>query len=188
MRDIPRYRYATIVVDPPSRFATWSGKGRGRSAERHYRTMSDDELAALPIWQLAQDDAFLFFWTSGPYLERHLRIMRNWGFTFSTLALIWVKLDAQGKPSLGLGYLTRSGGELLLAARKGHPKRLAANVAQVLLSSRLRHSEKPQEALERIERLCSGPYLELFARSARSGWDSFGDEVSESAEATPVSP
>ena len=169
---LPRRHFRALVVDPPWQFATWSARGRGRSAENHYATLSDIELEALPIAELALPDAVLFLWSSGPVLERSLRLLAAWGFGYRTIGFVWVK-----KPGLGLGYWTRAQSELVLLAVRGKPKRVAFDVPQVVQAPRLAHSAKPEAVQDGIERLVDGPYLELFARRQRPCWTCWGDEL-----------
>jgi N6-adenosine-specific RNA methylase IME4 len=78
---------------------------------------------------------------------------------------------------VGLGYWTRSNSEVCLLATRGKPKRINADVRQGIIAPRREHSRKPDCVHERIERLVAGPYLELFARQRRPGWDCWGNEV-----------
>jgi N6-adenosine-specific RNA methylase IME4 len=165
--------YGAILADPPWQFKTWSDKGRGRSAERHYRTMTDGDLARMPVASIAKRDALLFLWTSGPALIRSINLIQAWGFTYSTTVFVW------DKDRTGLGYWTRSNCELVLLGKRGTPKRNAKDVLQLVRARRGAHSVKPTEVSRRIERLCDGPYLELFARRERKGWDVWGDEVEQ---------
>ena len=77
----------------------------------------------------------------------------------------------------GLGYWTRSNPEMCLLATKGKPSRLSKSVRQLIHSPRREHSRKPDEIYDRIEQLLPGPYVELFARRERKGWDSWGNEL-----------
>jgi N6-adenosine-specific RNA methylase IME4 len=45
-----------------------------------------------------------------------------------------------------------------------------------VVAPRREHSRKPELVHERIERLVAGPYLEMFARASRPGWDGWGDQ------------
>lgn len=168
---LPRRHFRALVVDPPWQFATWSARGKGRSAENHYGTLSDIDLALLPIGELAADDAVLFLWTSGPVLLRSLALLAAWGFGYRTIGFVWTK------PGLGLGYWTRAQSELVLLGVRGKPKRLAFDVPQVIEAKRMAHSAKPEAVQDRIERLVDGPYLELFARRQRPSWTCWGDEA-----------
>lgn len=170
--------YGVIYADPPWIFETWSHRGRGRSAERHYRTMTDADLSRMPVSSIAKKDALLFLWTSGPVLIRSINLLKCWGFNYSTVVFVWDKV------STGLGYWTRSGAEFVLLGKRGAPKRNAKDVLQLVKAQRTAHSVKPVEVARRIERLCDGPYLELFARRERKGWDVWGDEVEQKHAAT----
>jgi N6-adenosine-specific RNA methylase IME4 len=50
-------------------------------------------------------------------------------------------------------------------------------VHQVVIAPVGAHSEKPDEAYNRIRRLYPGPFLELFGRKRRDGWTVWGNEV-----------
>ena len=85
--------------------------------------------------------------------------------------------DEEPIPATGMGYWTRSNAELCLLATRGNPMRMNADVNQIVMTPRLAHSEKPDEVYDRIRRLVSGPYLEMFARKEREGWDAWGNEA-----------
>ena len=167
-------RYGAILADPPWSFDTWGEDGSGRGAENHYPVMSLAGLEALPVGDLAADDCALFMWTLPNKLMDAFCLMRAWGFELRTSAFVWVK---EGNP--GLGYWTRKRTETCFLAVRGAPRRLDAGVDEVIAAPRGRHSEKPAEQYERIERLVAGPYLELFARGVRPGWDSWGNQVGD---------
>jgi N6-adenosine-specific RNA methylase IME4 len=181
-------RFPVIVPDPPWTFETYSGKGKQRSAERHYDCMSLDDIKALPIADLAADDCALLLWCVCPDLPGAIDVIRAWGFEFTTKAFTWIKttknaeavtLDGDGL-NWGMGYYTRSNSEDILLATRGNPLRLAKDVHQVVMAPVAEHSRKPDEIYKRIERLYAGPYLELFARAERPGWTTWGNEVAES--------
>ena len=173
-----------IYADPPWRFATYSEKGKGRSAEAHYDCMSLDEIKALPVAAWAAPDAVLLMWATDPFLARSLDVLAAWGFTYKTVGFYWVKLKRNG-PSLlvtardffvGMGFWTRANPEPCLLATRGKPRRVDQGVEKLIVAPRREHSRKPDEVYERIERLVEGPYLELFARASRPGWDTLGDQ------------
>ena len=174
---LPRGYYRAILADPPSPFLTRSQKGKGRSADRHYQTMSWLDIGTLPVEELAAPSCALFLWATWPTLPQALRLIEVWGFEYKTCAFDWIKINKDGRPRFGLGYWTRSNTEPCLLATRGHPKRLNADVSQVIVTQRREHSRKPDQVRSKIERLVAGPYLELFARSRRDGWDEWGDEV-----------
>jgi N6-adenosine-specific RNA methylase IME4 len=171
-------KYKAILADPPWRFATYSAKGKGRSAEAHYDCMSLDEIEGLPVRDWAAPDCMLFLWTTDPLLPAALGVIEAWGFTYKTTGFVWAKTTTDGASfPIGTGYYTRSNPEICLLATVGSPKRLSRSVRKLIVSPRREHSRKPDETYERIEALCEGPYLELFARFPRPGWDGFGLEL-----------
>jgi N6-adenosine-specific RNA methylase IME4 len=177
----PPKHYKVIYADPPWTFATYSRKGKGRSAEAYYDCMSLADIKALPVAEWAADDCVLLMWTTDPLLEKAFEVIRAWGFTYKTVGFYWAKLkkggpSPTGQPSFftGLGFWTRANPETCLLATRGKPHRRAANVNKLVVSPRREHSRKPDEVYERIEALCEGPYLEMFARFSRQGWDYWG--------------
>jgi N6-adenosine-specific RNA methylase IME4 len=182
------YRAAVIYADVPLAYAVYSGEDKMRSAERHYDTMTRDELKATgPVVRaLAAKDCSLLYWTSGPQMKNALDIVAAWGFDYKTIAFTWVKttrsakritLDGNGL-HWGTGYYTRTNAELCLIATRGSPTRLVNDVHQVVVAPVGGHSEKPEEVRRRIEHLYAGPYLELFARAPVKGWTTWGNEIS----------
>jgi N6-adenosine-specific RNA methylase IME4 len=183
--DLPRKHYGAILVDPPTRYETWSEKGKGRSADNHYPTMTDEDLRALPMDGLAARDCALFMWATWPKLKHDLVTMEAWGFDYRTCGFDWAKADATQlemfqddiEGVMGNGYWTRSNTEFCLLGVRGEPKRLDAGVRMAIIEPRREHSRKPDCVYGRIERLVAGPYLELFARQRRPGWDYWGNET-----------
>ena len=192
--DLPRGHYGAVLADPPWRFRVWSGtevvQARGskstyKPASVHYQTMTKEEIAALPVNDLCADDAVLFLWTSWPILLDALAIIEAWGFTYKTCGFDWMKAHTQqidifrddADASMGMGYWTRANSEPCLLATRGKPKRINADVRQGIIAPRREHSRKPDGIHERIERLVAGPYVELFARQRRPGWDAWGNQI-----------
>lgn len=173
-------KYSVIYADPPWSFDVWSGEGKDRSAENHYPTMTQGEIEALPVADLAADDCALFMWAVMPQLPEALRVIEAWGFDYKTCAFVWVKQTKdEERFATGMGYWTRANAEVCLLATKGSPARLNADVHQVVATPRMEHSRKPDEVATRIERLVPGPYIELFARRPRDGWDLWGNQSGE---------
>jgi len=174
-------KYAVIYADPPWQFYTWSAKGTGRSAVSHYRCADVEALAALPVGDFAAHDSVLLLWAPDPLLPRALDLIRAWGFEYKTVGFYWVKLNASAKHEAdfftGLGYWTRANPEQCLLATRGKPTRKAKDVRRLAVERRREHSRKPDCIRDRIERLVDGPYLELFARETKKGWDCWGDQV-----------
>ena len=172
-------KYQVIYADPPWRFATYSPKGKERSAEKHYPTMTAKAISDLPVNTLAGDDCTLFLWVTMPCLLDGLAVMKAWGFQYKTVAFVWVKRNRKAETLFwGMGYWTRSNVEICLLGTKGHPSRVSASVHQVIISPVEEHSKKPNEVRERIVKLMGDvPRIEFFARQKTSGWDVWGNEV-----------
>lgn len=193
--DLPADHFGAILADPPWHFrartalqvGNWTSR---RDAEKHYAVMGMEDIKALPVKGLAAKDAHLFLWTTGPCLRQAFEVIEAWGFRYSAVGFTWVKLKkshnanqlrvlptAEHDLHVGLGLTTRKNAEFCLLGRRGNAKRLAKNIREIILSPVREHSRKPDEAADRIERYCAGPYLELFARSTRPGWQSWGNQT-----------
>lgn len=179
MIPFPNKKYSVIYADPPWRYKVYSKKGLGRSAESHYPTMDIEDICALPVESLADRNCALFLWVTLPCLKEGLRALEQWGFTYKTVAFVWIKQNKKADSLFwGMGYWTRSNAELCILATKGNPKRLSASVHQVIMSHIERHSKKPDEIRKRIVDLMGDlPRIELFARNTTPGWDVWGNEV-----------
>lgn len=147
----------------------------GRSPR--YKTMSLDDIKAMPVGSLAADHCALFLWVTDPFLPHGFEVMRSWGFEYKTVAFHWAKTNQDGSYFAGCGYWTRANPEVCLLGTKGSPSRDSKSVRRLVVTQRLAHSQKPAEVYEAIARLCPGPYLDLFAREERPNWTSWGDEV-----------
>lgn len=174
-------KYGVIYADPPWSFRNWSAKGTGRNAISHYDCLDFEALAKLPVSELAADDCALFLWAVDPLLPKAFELINAWGFEFKTVGFYWVKLNAAAKSEssyfTGLGYWTRANPEQCLLATRGKPSRRAKDVRKLVVDRRREHSRKPDGVRERIEKLVAGPYLELFARETKRGWDCWGNEA-----------
>jgi N6-adenosine-specific RNA methylase IME4 len=194
---LPRNHYGAILADPPWHWKPWGvpvwngeyrkdgSKIKSPPRKLDYPTMTSEEIASLQVKDVAADDCVLFIWSIWSLLPNALRIISDWGFTYKTCAFDWVKahvgqLDIfrdDADAHMGMGYWTRANSEPCLLATRGKPKRLNADVRQGIIEPRREHSRKPDCVHERIERLVAGPYLELFARQRRPGWDCWGNET-----------
>lgn len=180
--------YGCILADPAWSWVSYAGKGSAphRTDEDPYEVMSLDEMKALPVADLAADDCVLIMWVIGSHLDQAIELGRHWGFTYKSDAFVWVKTgknDPAVRP-ISMGKWVRKQVEYSLLFSRGKPSRLDAGVRQlietgdnVIYAPKRRHSEKPDEQYERIERLCGGPYVELFSRKSREGWDAWGNEA-----------
>lgn len=181
--------YPVIIADPPWHFQTRSDAGQGRAPSQHYKTRALDAIMADPVRDLAMPDCHLFLWTTGPMLVAgtHLDVIRAWGFKPSSMAFVWLKTNDPDSIRyadtweqvffMGGGLTTRQNAEFVVLARIGAPKRMAADVRQVIVTRRWEHSRKPAEARRRIERYTGAKGVELYCRSSGEGWDVWGDEV-----------
>ena len=180
-----RRKYRVVYADPPWLFRNRSRKGEARNALAHYDCLDFPALAALPVPELAADDCVLLLWAVDPLLDQAFDLIRAWGFVYKTVGFTWVKTNArrdEARPDddgffTGLGYWTRANPEQCLLATRGAPRRRARDVKRLVVEPRREHSRKPDTVRKRIERLVEGPYVELFAREARPGWDAWGSEL-----------
>lgn len=197
---LPRRHFRCIMADPAWYFrshAPVENPHVSRLPDRHYETMSIEQIAALPVKDLAHPDGcHLFMWTTGPHLPRAFDVMKAWGFRYSGIGFTWIKLKKTHDPNqlrvipaidaelhVGLGYTTRKNAEFCLLGRRGNARRVAKDVREVILAPVREHSRKPDEAFDRARRYCAGPYLELFSREDRAGWTSWGNETGKFSEA-----
>ena len=169
-------KYPIIYADPPWRYSAKKVQG---AAENHYPTMSIDELCALPVESLEAKDCLLFLWATFPMLPEALRLIKAWGFSFKTVAFVWLKQNRKSPTWFyGLGRWTRGNAEICLLAKRGNPKRHSASVHQFIISPIEQHSKKPDVTRDKIVELAGDlPRVELFARQKIPGWDVWGNEV-----------
>lgn len=141
--------------------------------------MSIEELCALPVERLAEKDCLLFLWATFPQLPEALQLIKAWGFTFKTVAFVWLKRNKKSPTWFyGLGYWTRGNAEICLLAKRGKPKRRSAGVHQFIISPVEEHSKKPDVTRDKIVELAGDlSRVELFARQKTPGWDVWGNEV-----------
>lgn len=171
--------YAAILADPPWQFQNRTGK----VAPEHrrllrYPTMELKEIIDLPVSKVAAAKSHLYLWVPNALLLEGLKVMEAWGFTYKT-NIVWYKVRKDGGPDgRGVGFYFRNVTELLLFGVKGSMRTLQPGRTQVnLFPTRKReHSRKPDEVFDIVESCSPGPYLELFARFARPGWDQWGNE------------
>ena len=166
-------KWRTIVVDPPwhvGRGPEWSSNGASRKLV--YPTMEMAEIEELPLGDWAEKDAHLYVWLINAYIEDAYALVRGWGFKPSTL-LTWCK-PSNG---IGLGGTFSLTTEYVLFARRGKLKALQRFDTTWWQWPRSRHSEKPQAFYDLVETMSPGPYIDVFARKQRMGWDVAGNEV-----------
>ncbi len=172
----PRGGYRVLLIDPPW---AYSNKRTRSAAAKNYPTMSLDQIAELPVGEIAAPDAALFLWTTWPFMDDAIGIGQEWGFEYKTAAFVWAKRNTvSNTPFFGMGNWTRANTEACLLFTRGTVRRASAAVPQFLWSPVLRHSEKPPIIRDRIVQLCGDvKRVELFSRHKVKGWDRFGNEV-----------
>lgn len=171
-----------VTLDPP-----WMERGGGkikRGADRHYPLMTTGDIIDTLLWRckpllsVSVEHAACFLWVTNNFLPDGLRVLDAIGFRYVT-ALTWAK------DRIGLGYYFRGQTEHCLFGVRGkwaRPPEWSSTLLDGRLIPRGKHSAKPVELAEMIERRFDGPYLELFAREPRQGWYCWGDELSELTE------
>jgi len=182
--------YRTIVADPPWHYATTlpgfqaSRSRAGRTARRgvQYPTLSVEEICALPVATLACDDAHLYLWTTNSHLEFAPSVARAWGFEPKTI-LVWCKAP---RGFMGFGAFNICT-EYVLFCRRGRlatKQRIDRNWWQWRRGEHQGQSVKPEAFIDLVEQVSPGPYVELFARRHRLGWDVWGDQSANTATLT----
>jgi ParB/RepB/Spo0J family partition protein len=167
-KPLPEGTFNIIYADPPWKYDVDYLRC---SPDEHYQTMSVDEICKINV--PSSDNAVLFLWATNPMLEDALKVMEAWGFKYKT-NMVWVK------DKYGVGFYFRGQHELLLVGVKGdaHPPAESNRFSSVLHAPVQKHSEKPIEVYEIIEKMYpKSRYLELFARKKREGWEVSGNEV-----------
>lgn len=169
---LPNGQYGCLLVDPPWSFRTYANDNVAPArGKQPYSVMSLADIKALPVNDVAAKDCLLFMWTVSHLQAAAFDVAAAWGFQPVSVAFVW------DKGRMGMGYWTRQEVEICHLFKLGRPKRKSKGVRQLIRAPRREHSRKPDEVYERIEALVDGPYLELFARQAWSGWSAWGNET-----------
>lgn len=160
--------FGTIYADPPWQYGNQATRA---ATDRHYKTMTPAELCAMPVGDLAADDAHLHLWTTNAFLRESFDVIAAWGFEYRSV-FVWCK------PQMGIGNYWRVSHEFLMLGVRGDAKQFG-NHEQMsyALIDRTKHSRKPEGVREKIEMVSFGPYLELFGRRPVDGWTVFGNEL-----------
>jgi len=198
-------KYSIIYADPPWKYnsrANHKTRFRG-GACGHYPLMSMDAIRALPIPELGDRTAALLMWCTFPYLADQIKLFDHWGFRYRTQFLTWTKLNKRGhdqpkddpnytpgKPYVlyrdglfhsvffGTGYYAKANPEICLLGMRGQLPTISDMASSVILAPIGEHSQKPDEAYERIEQVFGDvPRIELFARQTAPGWDVLGNQI-----------
>ena len=164
-------RFRTIYVDPPWQYGNQSTRA---ATDRHYDTMSIEELHALPVASLADENAHLHLWTTNGFLREAIDLMPVWGFEFKS-CFVWTK------PSMGIGNYWRVSHEFLLFGLRGTLPFGSRSLMSWATLDRGRHSAKPEAVRQMVEQASPAPRLELFGRRPADGWTVWGNEIARSA-------
>ena len=182
VRDIKNKTYSTILADPPWRFQNRTGKMAPEHKRlNRYPTLLLDEIKEIPVHLVANKNAHLYLWVPNALLNEGLEVMEAWGFKYKS-NLIWHKVRKDGGPDgRGVGFYFRNTTEIILFGTRGHMRTLQPGRTQVniIRTQKQEHSRKPDEQYGLIQNCSPGPYLELFARGKRKGWDVFGNQADE---------
>jgi len=174
-------KYQIIYADPPwayrqkqINFQSYDkGKKYFNDVTEHYETLTNEDIKALKVIELADNDCLLFLWATSPNLDVAIETGKAWGFEYKTVAFVW------DKQRTNYGFYTLSQCELCLVFKRGKiPKRAITNTKQFLSEKLGKHSKKPQEIINRISKMFpTQNKIELFARQKTEGWDVWGNEV-----------
>lgn len=180
---LKQQHYGVILADHPWRFLNRSAAGEAKNPVAHYDCMTLDEIKALPVQLLAADNCALVMWAVAPLLPEALAVMSAYGFTYKT-AGAWAKQSSTGqKWAFGTGYIFRSAAEFYIVGTRGEPRIRSRSVRNLIPAPVREHSRKPDQMHSDIEKLFAGPYVELFARQRRPGWDAWGNQTDRFAAA-----
>ena len=182
MIPFPNKKYNIIYADPAWHFKNYNNAKAQTNPEKHYKTMSMEDIGKLPVGDIADKDCVLLMWCTDPLLHKQIPIVEKWGFTYKTVGFHWVKTNKNKSNNLyfiGTGYWTRANNEICILATKGKPSRKkGANVQRLVVDDRREHSRKPDRIRNDIVQLCGDlPRIELFARQRVDGWDNWGDQI-----------
>jgi N6-adenosine-specific RNA methylase IME4 len=165
-------KFATIMIDPPWDWGDEGDQDQLGRARPDYATMTKEQLLALPLPDLSDDDCHLYLWITNRSLPKGFELMERWGFRYVT-AITWAK------PSFGMGNYFRGQTEHVLFGVKGSQMLKRKDVGTLFNASRgpNGHSSKPAEFYDLVESCSPGPYLEMFSRSDREGWKTWGENA-----------
>jgi N6-adenosine-specific RNA methylase IME4 len=179
---VPTKGYGTILADPPWRFSNRTGKVAPEHKRlNRYDTLSLEEIMEIPVPLVAGEKSHLYLWVPNALLQEGLQVMKAWGFQYKS-NIVWHKIRKDGGPDgRGVGFYFRNTTELILFGIRGKIRTLQPGRSQVniIRTRKQEHSRKPDELYEIIEKCSKGPFLEIFARGKRNGWDVFGNQSEE---------
>jgi N6-adenosine-specific RNA methylase IME4 len=180
IENIHRKHYGTILADPPWQFQNKTGKVAPEHKRlSRYTTLTLQQIKEIPVSVVAAEQSHLYLWVPNALLREGLEVMESWGFKYKT-NIVWHKIRKDGGPDgRGVGFYFRNTTEIVLFGVRGKLRTFSPGRTQVnIIKSRKReHSKKPDELYDIIEQCSRGPYLELFARGKRKGWNQWGNQA-----------
>ena len=87
-------KYNIIYADPPWKYDRNKVQG---AAEKHYSTMTVDDLCKLPVADICDKDAILFMWATFPQLKEALQVIEAWGFKYRPIGFVWLKQNKKSR-------------------------------------------------------------------------------------------
>lgn len=182
LNEIKTGNYGTILADPPWRFTNRTGKVAPEHKRlNRYDTLSLEEIKEIPVSKVAAEQSHLYLWVPNALIPEGLEVMKAWDFKYKT-NIVWHKVRKDGGPDgRGVGFYFRNTTEVVLFGIRGKLRTLQPGRSQVniIKSQKQEHSRKPEKLYEIIENCSPGPYLELFARGGRPGWDVWGNQAED---------
>ena len=187
MIPFPEKKYNIIYADPPWKYVM----GGDKNQSKYYDCMGTNDIGKLPVQNISDENCILFMWVTFPILDVSFKVIKDWGFKYSTCAFVWVKTPKNFQKDQisflpednfasfwGLGYWTRSNAEICLLAKKGSIERKSRSVHQLIYDPIREHSRKPDCTRDKIIQLVGDlPRIELFARQKHDGWDAWGNQI-----------
>lgn len=190
-------QFKTIVADPPWPYND-SCPGEGRGAEEHYDTLTVPQIKSLGqiANKIAAGHSHLYLWCTNKFLASGVagEVVESWGFQPKTI-ITWLKVNEEPdnlpyqrenpveiRERIGMGHYVRNCTEHIVLGTKGNKRTLENDSPNYFLATRSDHSKKPEKSYDLIEYLSEGPYLNMFARDGREGWEAWGKEVEEKEE------
>lgn len=180
MNAFPNKKYEIIYCDPPWHYGATVRRNNGDliPIEHYYPTMTMDQLKAMPVKDIAEDNSLCFMWVTGAFMGEAIKLLEAWGFKYKTVAFVW------DKQRNNMGYYTMSYCEFVLVGKRGKiPRPFVKPIKQLFSEKRREHSRKPQGIRTLIEeRWPTQSKIELFAREKPLGWDVWGNETEKFGE------
>jgi len=180
--DMAGKRFGVILADPPwaydctsptaANYETLDGDSNPAGISHYYDTMTAEQIAAMPVREIAEENSVLFLWATNPLMPEAFAVLKAWGYKYKTL-LTWEKENGKG-----MGYWFRGVTEHCLLGVRGDVKAFRSPIKNLIRNKVGRHSAKPEQMHEIIESVTQGmERVELFARLHRPRWTAWGNQV-----------